>query len=63
MSSKRAIRRRRCTRKVGHKTRDAAYNAMMRFRDHNSMGIYRCAWCGLWHVGHLPGWLQQKLGR
>lgn len=56
MSSKRAIRRSACDGKIRHETRQAAVshrNGLYRRKgEHGTMDIYRCQFCGGWHIGH-----------
>ncbi len=53
MASKRRIRGKSCTGKIRHKTREGAE---AHARDLRSKGervwVYRCHFCGGWHVGH-----------
>jgi hypothetical protein len=48
-------RARECGTKVGHANRVAAEQAALEHeRDRGEpMSVYRCRWCGRWHVGSL----------
>lgn len=55
MSSRRAIRRRKCGRKQKHDTLETALQAAVRL--HRAKGgewlqAYRCRFCKKWHIGH-----------
>lgn len=56
MSSKRAIRRRSCTRKVRHADHVAAGAAIHELNCRRGyqgrMDIYRCKFCNGYHIGH-----------
>lgn len=56
MSSKRAIRRKACKGKVRHQCAEHAWahlRALLKKRDDGlRMNVYRCRFCGGWHVGH-----------
>lgn len=56
MSSKRAIRRRACSRKIRHETEAAARGHIGQLHKRKGwqghMNAYRCSFCGGWHVGH-----------
>jgi hypothetical protein len=54
MASKRRLRRQSCEGKVRHETAGAAWIAAKRTGDGRETKPYRCPFCGLWHVGHLP---------
>ena len=54
MASKRHQRRRSCESKVGHDTKEAALRAAAGLRKSffgGSWSVYRCEWCGRYHVG------------
>ncbi len=54
MASKRHQRRRACEGKVAHATKDAALLAAAKLRKNHlggSWSVYRCEWCGRFHVG------------
>lgn len=59
MASKRRQRRKQCTGKNRHPTADGAqielYLIRKRYGHQGQMGIYRCPFCGKYHVGHIPG--------
>lgn len=60
VSSKRAIRRRSCTGKQRHTSLEAVFaarRAIMRASkaEAGSLNVYRCAFCGGFHVGHRKG--------
>lgn len=58
MSSKRALRRKRCLRKIAHPTHQAALAALFhtgRAAGRPQLEVYRCPHCGLFHVGHRVG--------
>lgn len=57
MSSKRARRRRACSGKQRHPTEEAArahVAALYHQRGALGLNIYKCKFCGAWHVGHRP---------
>lgn len=53
MASKRAKRRRSCTSKVKHASRDFAIIALKRMKNFK-LHPYKCNFCGGWHTGHPP---------
>lgn len=57
MASRRAERRRACSGKSKHKSRqDALWEILKRPTPVLSkLNAYRCQWCHHWHVGHRPG--------
>ena len=58
MSSKRAIRRRSRKGKVRHETEQFARIGLFKTVQAGAkglLGVYRCRFCGGWHVGHVPG--------
>jgi hypothetical protein len=62
MSSKRALRRKACDGKVRHADAGGAHTALKKLArakpDHapgSAMGVYRCGFCGGWHIGHRKG--------
>lgn len=52
MTSRRRLRRAQCGNKIGHEDEDAAWAHLRNLGGKNS-GVYRCRWCGRWHVGRL----------
>jgi hypothetical protein len=55
-----ASRHRGCKRKKRYETRRAAENSLAglirrRYANPDYMHVYKCRWCGWYHVGHLPG--------
>lgn len=56
MSSKRRIRRKQCEHKIRHKTaQDAglAYKSLkVKIKDNAKINIYKCSFCGFYHIGH-----------
>ncbi len=62
MSSKRAQRRRACDGKVGHTTASGAFTALRiaKSKGQFGMSIYRCVFCGRYHIGHTPGHVRQQ---
>lgn len=60
MSSKRQVRRKQCAGKVKHPTEQAAIAAMVRTAP-TGLAVYRCAFCGAYHVGHMNR--RQRQGR
>lgn len=66
MSSKRAVRRKSCKRKVAHANPARAYAARgyiaRRSPEHGAfMSVYRCQFCHKWHVGHTPYRVRQAM--
>lgn len=59
MSSKRALRRKKCTGKIPHETIEAARLAAAKLLSRKPCGEhlspYRCGFCSKFHVGHTPG--------
>lgn len=56
LASKRRVRRQACSRKKGYENREHAERDIELLRQRGNMhpmNAYRCAFCGLWHVGHL----------
>ena len=60
MSSKRAVRRKSCEGKMRHATEDAAICAMKKTPS-LGLAVYRCPFCGSYHVGHMNK--RQRQGR
>ena len=60
MSSKRQVRRKQCAGKVKHPTEKAAMAAMVRTPS-TGLAVYRCGFCGAYHVGHMNK--RQRQGR
>lgn len=58
MSSKRALRRRSCERKVRYKSKKDAKRAIYRTNKRKGWAghvqAYMCQFCGGWHFGHPP---------
>jgi hypothetical protein len=54
MSSKRALRRKRCQSKIAHQTEGAAFAHLHAYNNKFGqwLNAYRCHWCGAWHIGH-----------
>lgn len=55
MASKRRVRRKSCTGKIGHETAGVAVAAMksvQRRRWYGPMNVYRCRFCSKYHIGH-----------
>jgi len=56
MASKRRIKRKSCTGKVRHLSSDAARKALRvtvrHDQVHQPMNVYRCQFCGGYHIGH-----------
>lgn len=55
MASKRAERRRSCDRKQVYLSRAeawAAVGALKRHTGHKNISIYKCPFCGHFHIGH-----------
>ncbi len=63
MSSKRARRRRVCERKRRYSAVAQAYAAARAMWTHKQevLTVYRCDYCGLWHIGHAPWRVRQSL--
>jgi hypothetical protein len=64
MSSKRHIRRKQCSNKRRYpEMQPAQYAAFLAGkRWGGKFNCYHCRFCGGWHFGHAPGFVQQKLG-
>ena len=58
MASKRGRRRKECTGKVGHDSRDSAMRARRTLTrgkvGEYPMNVYKCPHCGQYHIGHKP---------
>lgn len=53
MGSKRAIRRKACTGKIRYSTREKARARVFKTSfDGRSLDVYKCEFCGGWHIGH-----------
>jgi hypothetical protein len=57
MSSKRRIRRNKCTSKVRHPDQSGAMVAIYKVTKKMGgaiglMQLYKCSFCGGWHIGH-----------
>jgi len=59
VASKRAVRRRQCQRKFRYRTQASAdvdrrrlIRQAIRAGRNPRLNVYRCRWCGGWHVGH-----------
>jgi hypothetical protein len=54
MASKRQARRRTCEAKRRHATREAAEGevAVAAARGWGQLSVWRCGFCGGWHIGH-----------
>ena len=64
MASKRAQRRRSCEGKQKHPDRWAAQAHRYKLeKTQGALGltIYRCRFCGQWHVGHIPEGTRRKI--
>lgn len=64
MSSKRARRRQACAGKQRHETEAAARAhaaSLYRKRGAQGLNVYKCKFCGAWHVGHRPLRLKEVL--
>jgi hypothetical protein len=59
VSSKRAIRRRACGRKIRHASLEAARAHIGELHGRKGyqglLNAYHCSFCGGWHVGHAGG--------
>jgi len=54
MSSKRRIRRRSCEEKKAFEHREQAIRCMINMPYLTGrIGVYQCALCGKWHIGHM----------
>ena len=60
MSSKRQVRRKQCAGKKKHPTEQAAIVAMVH-TPATGLAVYRCGFCGAYHVGHMNK--RQRQGR
>jgi hypothetical protein len=60
MSSKRLVRRKQCAGKIKHATEQAAITAMIHTPG-TGLAVYRCKFCGSYHVGHMNK--RQRQGR
>jgi len=53
MSSKRAMRRKSCDGKIRYLSREKARSKVFKMSfDGRSLDVYRCDFCGGWHIGH-----------
>lgn len=55
MSSKRHVRRKQCDGKIRHASaQDAGYHRhLLNVKDPAPMSVYRCKFCGAFHVGRM----------
>ncbi len=60
MSSKRQVRSKQCVGKKKHPTEQAAIAAMVNTPS-TGLAVYRCAFCGAYHVWHMNK--RQRQGR
>jgi hypothetical protein len=60
MSSKRHLRRRSCESKRAYPTQQAAWGGLKRTAG-SGLLLYRCRWCGQYHVGHPPARVRQAI--
>lgn len=63
MASKRAVRRRTCERKRHHATREDALLAKFHTTNGHELDAYRCQFCGLWVLGHRPGYYSSNINK
>lgn len=63
MASKRRQRRIKCERKLKFPSAGVAiFNAQKMFRaTGESLGIFRCKFCGQWHLGHRPAYIERAI--
>ena len=58
MSSKRRLRRKQCETKIKHESRSNAFSALRSLLKRDNkwfMTVYKCKFCGKWHIGHSKG--------
>jgi hypothetical protein len=55
MASKRRLRRKQCTGKKKHET----FQEARMFLRGPGMNVYKCRFCGKFHVGHVPRRIQK----
>ena len=65
VSSKRRIRRKQCDGKIRHKTKEDAHSARYSLQKKTGewLRIYKCKFCGGWHVGHPSARRDGKNGK
>jgi hypothetical protein len=64
MSSKRRLRRKKCTRKIKHDSEDAALAIIKKMRKTGTtkrLRAYKCNFCGGWHVGQPNARIRQSI--
>lgn len=61
MSSKRAIRRHSCTKKIRFSSMEKAIEFMKSRGNNKNEVAYKCEFCGGYHFGHLPGKKVKKM--
>jgi len=56
MASKRRVRRKQCQHKKRHPDQQSAryHRFLLNQKDGEQMNVYKCRFCGGWHVGHQP---------
>lgn len=59
MSSKRQLRWRSCEKKIKHESQDQAY--VHRRRLPGRYSVYKCTFCGGWHVGRATKEVKQAM--
>ena len=60
MASKRAFRRKSCEKKVRFTSDGSAWKSLRGHSKIGTMHVYRCKFCGGWHIGHPIGGFGQK---
>ena len=60
MASKRQIRRKECGNKHKYDTHDQA-NFVREHYYKCKLSVYKCKWCGGFHIGHTPYSVRKKL--
>lgn len=63
MASKRRQRRIKCERKLQFRSAEIAlFNAQKMFRaTGESLSAFRCKFCGQWHLGHRPAYIERAI--
>lgn len=66
MASKRRLRRKSCEGKVRYQTPQIAMSVLFRLKRQKKLNgvlnTYKCKFCGKFHLGHAPGFVQRKMG-
>lgn len=67
MKKSKKRKKKTCGSKIGHKDRDGAYGEMRSIKKrtfiYHKMNVYKCPYCGKWHVGRSKEILYDKFDK